>query len=215
MKEGVSGYFDLLSDKSGVTLRFHYKETYDIETAKSNLSIIKIQLKSASWMTTYWLDGTITVEGQEIYNTDSYVGEHGAYIETLDTFYDITDGELEIMQVLWNNENCGLAEIVAELDKTKKRNKNTVKTLLYRLVDKGAVKSQKVNGQEFSYAPTITEKKYLSKANDSFLSKLYKGNVEKLLLNFVEDKTVSKEELQKLVNMLESEDQLCQIILLI
>lgn len=120
--------------------------------------------------------------------------------------YDITDSELEIMQVLWNNGNCGLAEIVAELDKTKKRNKNTVKTLLYRLVDKGAVKSQKVNGQEFSYAPTITEKKYLSKANNSFLSKLYKGNVEKLLLNFVEDKTVSKEELQKLVNILESED---------
>lgn len=120
--------------------------------------------------------------------------------------YDITDSELEIMQVLWNNGNCGLAEIVAELDKTKKRNKNTVKTLLYRLVDKGAVKSQKVNGQEFSYGATITEKKYLSKANNSFLSKLYKGNVEKLLLNFVEDKTVSKEELQKLVNMLESED---------
>lgn len=120
--------------------------------------------------------------------------------------YDITDGELEIMQVLWNNENCGLAEIVAELDKTKKRNKNTVKTLLYRLVDKGAVKSQKVNSQEFSYTATITEKKYLSKANNSFLSKLYKGNVEKLLLNFVENKTVSKEELQKLVDMLESED---------
>lgn len=120
--------------------------------------------------------------------------------------YDITDSELEIMQVLWNNGNCGLAEIVEELDKIKKRNKNTVKTLLYRLVDKGAVKSQKVNGQEFSYTPTITEKKYLSKANNSFLSKLYKGNVEKLLLNFVEDKTVSKEELQKLINMLESED---------
>ena len=120
--------------------------------------------------------------------------------------YDITDSELEIMQVLWNNENCGLAEIVAELDKTKKRNKNTVKTLLYRLVDKGAVKSQKVNGQEFSYTATITEKKYLSKPNNSFLSKLYKGNVEKLLLNFVENKTVSKEELQKLVDMLESED---------
>lgn len=127
----------------------------------------------------------------------------GAFIKDK---YDITDSELEIMQVLWNNGNCGLAEIVAELDKTKKRNKNTVKTLLYRLVDKGAVKSQKVNGQEFSYAPTITEKKYLSKANNSFLSKLYKGNVEKLLLNFVEYKTVSKEELQKLVNMLESED---------
>lgn len=120
--------------------------------------------------------------------------------------YNITDSELEIMQVLWNLGNCGLAEIIIELDKIKKRNKNTVKTLLYRLVDKGAVKSQKVNSQEFSYGATITEKQYLSKANNSFLSKLYKGNVEKLLLNFVEDKTVSKKELQKLVDMLESED---------
>ena len=49
--------------------------------------------------------------------------------------YDITDSELEIMQVLWNCGNSTLTEIVAELDKTKKRNKNTVKTLLYRLVE--------------------------------------------------------------------------------
>lgn len=120
--------------------------------------------------------------------------------------YEITDSELEIMQVLWNNGDCGLTDIVSELDKVKPRNKNTVKTLLYRLVDKGSVKSKKSNTQGFTYSATITEKKYLSKANTSFLSKLYKGNVEKLLLNFVEDKTVSKEELQKLVDMLESEE---------
>lgn len=120
--------------------------------------------------------------------------------------YDITDSELEIMQVLWNKGDCGLTDIVSELDKVKPRNKNTVKTLLYRLVDKGSVKSKKSNTQGFTYSATITERKYLSKANTSFLSKLYKGNIEKLLLNFVEDKTVSKEELQKLVDMLESEE---------
>jgi len=120
--------------------------------------------------------------------------------------YDITDSELEIMQVLWANGECGLTDIVSELNKTKIRNKNTVKTLIYRLVDKGAVKSQNSTSHGFVYSPTITEKKYLAKANSSFLKKLYKGNVEKLLLNFVEDKTVSKEELQKLVDMLESEE---------
>lgn len=120
--------------------------------------------------------------------------------------YDITDSELEIMKVLWNKGDCGLTDIVSELDKVKPRNKNTVKTLLYRLVDKGSVKSKKSNTQGFTYSATITERKYLSKANTSFLSKLYKGNIEKLLLNFVEDKTVSKEELQKLVDMLESEE---------
>lgn len=120
--------------------------------------------------------------------------------------YDITDGELEIMQVLWKNGEMGLAEIIEELDKTKVRNKNTVKTLLYRLVDKGSVVSKKVDKQGFVYSATITEKKYLSKANGSFLDKLYKGSVEKLLLNFVEDKTVSKEELKKLIDILEKED---------
>lgn len=120
--------------------------------------------------------------------------------------YDITDSELEIMQVLWNNGDSTLTEIVAELDKTKKRNKNTVKTLLYRLVDKEAVVSEKSSGQGFLYSTTITEKEYLKTANKSFLKKLYEGSVQKLLLNFVEDKTISKEELKKLVDMLESEE---------
>lgn len=120
--------------------------------------------------------------------------------------YEITDAELEIMQVLWKNGESGLTEIVLELDKTKKRNKNTVKTLIYRLVDKGAVKSKKSIGQGFVYSPSITERKYLSKANTSFLEKVYNGNVEKLLLNFAKDRTVSKEELQRLIDILESEE---------
>ena len=120
--------------------------------------------------------------------------------------YEITDAELEIMKVLWKNGEAGLTEIVLELDKIKKRNKNTVKTLIYRLVDKGAVKSKKSTGQGFVYSPCITERNYLSKANNSFLEKLYNGNVEKLLLNFAEDKTVSKEELQRFIDILESEE---------
>ena len=120
--------------------------------------------------------------------------------------FDITDAELEIMQVLWSKGESTLTEIITELNKTKERNKNTVKTLLYRLVDKNTVKSKKATSQGFLYSATITEKQYLTKANKSFLKKLYEGSVEKLLLNFVEDKTVSKEELKKLVDMLESEE---------
>lgn len=120
--------------------------------------------------------------------------------------YDITDSELEIMQVLWNNGESTLADVLAELDKTKKRNKNTVKTLLYRLVDKGSVLSKKGNSFGFLYQATITEKDFLKIANKSFLGKLYQGSVKKLLLNFVEDKAISKDELQNLINMLESEE---------
>lgn len=37
--------------------------------------------------------------------------------------YEITDSELEIMQVLWKNGDSALNQIVAELDKTKKETK--------------------------------------------------------------------------------------------
>lgn len=120
--------------------------------------------------------------------------------------YDITNAELEIMQVLWDNGSCSLSEIMSELDKIKKRNKNTVKTLIYRLADKGTINSQKNSSQETVYISTITEKEYLARANKSFLKNIYKGNIQKLLLNFVEDKTVSKEELKSLVDILESEE---------
>lgn len=120
--------------------------------------------------------------------------------------YDITNAELEIMQVFWDKGACGLTEILLELNKTKKRNKNTVKTLIYRLLDKGSIVSQKNNSIDVVYVPTINEREYLAKANKSFLKNIYKGNIKKLLLNFVEDETVTKEELQNLVDLLEKEE---------
>lgn len=120
--------------------------------------------------------------------------------------YNITDAELEIMQILWKNKSMGLSDIVIELDKIKARNKNTVKTLIYRLVDKGTVKIQKTQSKGFLYKANISEKKFLSKENNTFLKKLYHGSTEKLLLNFIEEKKVSKEDLKRLLDIIEGEE---------
>ena len=112
--------------------------------------------------------------------------------------YNITDGELEIMQILWDKGEAGLQDILLELNKTRKRNKNTIKTLLYRLIDKEAVKTVKVGLKEVEYKANIEKEKYLAKQ--------YHGNAEKMVLNFVEEKQISKEQLKKLIDILESED---------
>ena len=120
--------------------------------------------------------------------------------------YDITDAELEIMQVLWNNEECDLNSIIEELNGETVKNRNTVKTLLRRLILKGSVESRKMNLKDTVYVPKVEKEKFLSDQNDSFLKKLYNGKTGNLLLNFVENKKVSKEELQKLIDILESEE---------
>mgnify|MGYP002553250157 FL=1 len=124
--------------------------------------------------------------------------------------YEITEAELEIMQVLWKNKRGNLTTIMEELSKKSKneeRNKNTIKTLIHRLIQKGAIESQKVNNKEVEYIPKINEKKFIAKESNSFLNKFFNGNTEKLLLNFVENKKVTKSELQKLIDILEQDEE--------
>lgn len=120
--------------------------------------------------------------------------------------YDITDAELEIMQVLWKNKECDLNSIIEELNGETDKNRNTVKTLLRRLILKGSVASKKINSKDTVYIPKVNKNKFLEGENENFLKKLYNGKMGNLLLNFVENKKVSKEELQKLIDILESED---------
>ncbi len=120
--------------------------------------------------------------------------------------YDITDAELEIMKLLWENEELTLNKIVEDLSKKEKKNKNTIKTLLYRLIEKGSVKSITNSKKENTYKAIIKKENYLEKENESFLQKLYNGSTNKLLLNFVEEKKISKKDLQDLLDLIESED---------
>ena len=121
--------------------------------------------------------------------------------------YDITDAELEIMQVLWKNKQCDLNQMIKELNENTDKNRNTVKTLLRRLILKGSVESKKVGLKDTVYIPKINKNKFLDHQNETFLKKLYNGKMGNLLLNCVENQKVSKEELQKLIDILESDDE--------
>lgn len=120
--------------------------------------------------------------------------------------YEITDAELEIMKVLWENSELTLNEIVEKLSEKEKKNKSTIKTLLYRLVEKKSVKSITKEKRENTFQAIINKEEYLKKENESFLKRLYTGSTNKLLLNFVEEKKISKKDLQDLLNLIESED---------
>ena len=126
--------------------------------------------------------------------------------ETMKNTEKITDAELEIMKVLWEKKSLTLNELVEELSKEEPKNKNTIKTLLYRLIDKNIVKSVEKNKKENEYKPLISEKKYLKSANETFLDKVYDGNVNNMLLNFVEDKKITKEEIEKLLNIIDERE---------
>ena len=117
----------------------------------------------------------------------------------------ISDSELEVMKVLWEIGTCTSPQIIEILTQKTKWGKTTIKTLISRLVAKEAIKQNKKGGQLYSYEALITEKEYKKGENENFIAKLYKGSVNNMLLNFVEQKQISKGDLEKLLKIIEKD----------
>jgi len=115
----------------------------------------------------------------------------------------INDSELPIMKVLWKQSGITSPEILAQLP----GNKNTLKTLLGRLVSRGAVQVEEINQRSYRYSAAVSEAEYIAGQRKSFLQKVFDGSAEKMLLNFVREENISPEELRSLVNQITEEGQ--------
>ncbi|PWD89007.1 CopY/TcrY family copper transport repressor [Ignatzschineria cameli] len=69
---------------------------------------------------------------------------------------EITPSEWEVMRVLWANGVVGSREVTRILTKKRSWKPTTIKTLLARLVAKGAVTTEQV-GNRYRYRPNIEE----------------------------------------------------------
>ena len=70
--------------------------------------------------------------------------------------YSISESEWKIMRVLWDNPPMPLGELIALVGLENNWNGNTVRTLLVRLVEKGAVKAEK-QGRNYLYSALAQE----------------------------------------------------------
>lgn len=104
----------------------------------------------------------------------------------------ISDYELELMKVIWNNGGSALyAEIVGALsDKGMNWTKNTVITLLSRLIEKGLLKTSKI-GHRNRYTAIVTANEYQASQTTSFLDKVYEGNAKGLVSTLIQKDLLS------------------------
>lgn len=113
----------------------------------------------------------------------------------------ITEAELVIMKVLWEKGEMTSPELLSYLE----GNASTLKTLLKRLVEKGAVGTKEVKARTFRYFPIVTEEEYVNSERKGFLSRVFDGSKERFLMNFVKEEKVTKEELLSLISLIEEE----------
>lgn len=118
----------------------------------------------------------------------------------------ISDSELELMKIIWGNGGTALyAQIVEALSKKGRTwQKNTIITLLSRLVDKGFLKTNKI-GRRNQYTAIVSASDYQTAQTQTLLDKLYEGSARGLVSTLIEKELLSAEDYEELKQFWESE----------
>ena len=119
---------------------------------------------------------------------------------------NISEAELEIMQVLWEKGESTSIEIISEVKKKKDWKNNTIMTLVSRLVNKEFIGVIRENKSLLIYRPLISEYDYKSKETNNFIEKLYDGSINNMLVAFAKPKKLSKKDLEDLIKLVEDEE---------
>ncbi|MDK2984517.1 MAG: BlaI family transcriptional regulator, penicillinase repressor [Clostridia bacterium] len=115
----------------------------------------------------------------------------------------ISEAEWVVMKVFWSRQVPSAAnEIVGALACSTDWNPRTIKTLISRLVKKGALGYQE-DGRTYYYYPLVNEDECIKAESRSFLRRVYGGALKPMLVNFLREEKLSSEEIEELKRILD------------
>ena len=117
----------------------------------------------------------------------------------------ITAAESHIMDALWRRGPLSADELIDDPGKPQGWGGATVKTLINRLLKKGALKSARNDGR-VRYAPLLAREDYVQSESQGLLDRLFEGSLTPLVAHFAERRNLKPDEVKRLKKLLEEMD---------
>jgi BlaI family penicillinase repressor len=114
----------------------------------------------------------------------------------------ISDAEWTVLKAVWQLSSPTAREVVEQLKGQSDWKPKTIHTLLARLVQKGALATEK-SGREHVFQPLVSERDCRLTASHSFLEKVFDGEIAPFLATFLESKKLTRKEIDELKSILE------------
>jgi predicted transcriptional regulator len=108
-----------------------------------------------------------------------------------------TDGELEILKVLWEHGPSTVREVLEQLNKTRARAYTSVMTMMNLMYDKHLLQREP-QGRAFLYRPATAQRAVLSEIVDDLVGKAFDGSASSLVLALLDKSKLSPEEADKI-----------------
>lgn len=122
----------------------------------------------------------------------------------------ISEAEWNVMEVLWTNDASAadasaltLGEIVKQLSEKFDWTSTTIRTLLIRLADKGAIKVDKTTGV-YKYAPAYSKSECVNEELHSFVSRIFNNSSYQLIASLVQEGNLSNKEREEIIEILKN-----------
>ena len=116
----------------------------------------------------------------------------------------ISEAEWKIMKLLWRRAPQPAYDLAQTLERTDQWSQRMVKTLLNRLLRKGAV-GFKTYKNLYLYYPVVSEESCVREESESFLQRVFNGSLSLMLVHYARNKKLSKSEIDALKKIIEEQ----------
>lgn len=117
----------------------------------------------------------------------------------------ISDAESQIMRTLWARHPLSAEDILAALPQDAGWQLGTVKTLLNRLLNKGALQAQR-DGRRYLYEPLVARDDWEQGESLGLLDRVFGGRLSPLVAHFSAQRKLSPEDAEALRRLLQEHD---------
>lgn len=116
----------------------------------------------------------------------------------------ISDAESHVMTQLWQRAPQTAEELIISLGGAHDWQPSTVKTLLNRLLKKGAIAAER-DGRRFLYSPVLARDAWLGNESVSLIDRLFGGGLAPLVAQFASRRKLSKADITALKALLKEQ----------
>jgi predicted transcriptional regulator len=113
----------------------------------------------------------------------------------------LTEGELRLMNVLWEKGSATVGEVVEALKRDPPLAYSTVLTILRILEKKGYLRHNK-QGRAFIYEPVVDRQQASRGAIHHLLSRFFDNSPELLVANLLRDERMNRREINQLKKLI-------------
>lgn len=114
----------------------------------------------------------------------------------------ISEAEWEVMELVWAHAPISAQDVHAALGKQRKWTEGTVKTLLRRLLKKGALRYV-LESKRYLYSPRVARELLVRAESESFRKRVFRGHSSPMLAHFVKHAELAPEEIRELRRLLQ------------